>query len=153
VSNVRHYDVPADKNNIQPRVGVAWEPWPTGKWLVRGGVGMYSQQHLLLYINRVQLEGPDGTATIALTPESPLFPKFPNVLPSFPSSALIPPRDVPRQRRIHNPYSVATAGIEPLFGRVTLSADYVFSQRERPDELVDLMRPVDRQPNTRRCRG
>ena len=152
VSNVRHYDVPADKNNIQPRIGVAWEPWPTGKWLVRGGVGLYSQQHLLLYINRVQLEGPDGTATIALTPDSPLFPQFPNVLPSFPSSALIPPRDVHQAAPdFHNPYSVqATAGIERLFGRVTLSADYVFLNGHDLMSLVDVNAPESIvKPNTR----
>jgi hypothetical protein len=143
VSNVRHYDVPTDANNIQPRVGVAWEPWPTGRWLVRGGVGLYTQQHLLLYINRVQLEGPDGTATITLSPESPLFPRFPNVLPSFPA-AIAPPRDVYTvTSNFHNPYSLqATAGLERLLGRVVLSADYVFLDGYDLMSLVDANAPA-----------
>lgn len=152
IANVRNYDVAADRNNLQPRLGVAWEPWPTGKWLVRGGVGLYTQQHLLLYINRVQLEGIDGTATIALSPESPLFPRFPAVLSSFPSAALIPPRDVHQAARdFHNPYSIqATAGIERLLGRMTLSADYVYLDGRDLMSLVDANAPASIQkPNTR----
>src|SRR5262249_34011112 len=60
VTNVRNFDVPSDKNNIQPRVGAAWDPRNDGRLLIRGGAGLYTQQHLLFYINRVQLEGADG---------------------------------------------------------------------------------------------
>ena len=42
---------------------MAWEIRPGGTF-VRGGVGMYNQQHLLYYINRVQLEGPQGVAAV-----------------------------------------------------------------------------------------
>ena len=66
VHDIRNYLVGADANNVQPRVGVAWEPRAGGRTLVRGGAGLYTQQHLLFYINRVQLEGPDGTATTGL---------------------------------------------------------------------------------------
>ena len=43
-------------------------------FLVRGGVGLYTQQHLLGYINKVQLEGPDGTFMISLAPGAALMP-------------------------------------------------------------------------------
>ena len=78
VDHVRNYPVPVDKNNIQPRLGAAWDPGGRRQVIVRGGVGLYTQQQLLYYINRVQLEGPDGTVTISLSPDSPLFPGFPN---------------------------------------------------------------------------
>src|SRR5262249_16684291 len=144
VTNVRNFDAHADGNNVQPRVGVAWEPWSAGKLLVRGGVGWYTQQHLLRYINRVQLEGPAGAATIALPPTSPLFPVFPNVLPSFPTGSFVPPRDIHQASQdFHNPYSMqATGGVERLFGRLTLSADYVYLDGRDLMSLVDANAPA-----------
>jgi len=67
VSNLRHYDAPTDTNNLQPRIGAAWEALPA-RMVVRGGVGLYTQQHLLGYIDRVQLEGADGATQLPLTP-------------------------------------------------------------------------------------
>src|SRR5204862_6674342 len=64
VGNVRNFSAPTDLNNVQPRAGVAWRA--ADNTIVRGGVGLYTQQHLLYYINRVDLEGPDGTITVAL---------------------------------------------------------------------------------------
>src|SRR5207247_10817052 len=74
VDNVRNYSTSVDANNLQPRAGVAWEPWGR-RLVIRGGAGLYTQQQLLFFINRVQLEGPDAALTIALSQHSPLFPK------------------------------------------------------------------------------
>jgi hypothetical protein len=38
---------PTDKNNIQPRVGVSWDPMSDGKMIVRGGWGLYYDQPLV----------------------------------------------------------------------------------------------------------
>ena len=144
ITNVKHFDVPADLNNFQPRLGVAWEPWTTGKWLVRGGIGRYTQQQLLLYINRVQLEAADGTATVALSPDSPLFPRYPAALPGIPANGFLPPRDIHEVATdFRNPYSLQmTAGIERLLGRVTLSADYVYLDGRDLMSLVDANAPA-----------
>jgi hypothetical protein len=34
----------ADKNNLQPRIGAAWDPWGAGRAFVRAGYGMYFDQ-------------------------------------------------------------------------------------------------------------
>jgi hypothetical protein len=93
---------------------VAWRP--LSRTIVRGGVGLYTQQHLLYYINRVQLEGADGLVSLVLTPESPLFPSFPATL-QLTGSGVFPPRDIQvLDKNFRNPYSVqATAGVERTF--------------------------------------
>jgi outer membrane receptor protein involved in Fe transport len=144
VDNVRNYSVPVDKNNVQPRAGLAWEPLAGQRMVVRGGAGLYTQQQLLFYINRVQLEGPDGTLTIALSPDSPLFPKFPNVLPAFPRASALPPRDIQRvDTSFRNPYSLqSTIGVERAFNAVTVSADYVYLNGRDLMSLVDTNAPA-----------
>ena len=36
-----------DKNNIAPRIGVAWDPWKDGKTVFRSGFGYYYDQNIL----------------------------------------------------------------------------------------------------------
>jgi hypothetical protein len=38
---------PTDKNNIQPRVGISWDPQSSGKMIIRGGYGVYFDQPLV----------------------------------------------------------------------------------------------------------
>ena len=144
VNNVRNYSVSTDASNVQPRAGLAWEPFAGQRMVIRGGAGLYTQQQLLFYINRVQLEGLGGTLTIALPPDSPLFPKFPNVLPAFPSAAVLPPRDIQRvDTSFRNPYSFqSTVGVERAFGAATLSADYVYLNGRDLMSLVDSNAPA-----------
>jgi hypothetical protein len=91
ISNLRHFDAGADTNNVQPRVGVAWQVIP-GRTTVRGGLGVHSQQHLLGYLNRIALEGVDGTTLVTLTPGASAMPSFPNILSA--TLPVLPPRDI-----------------------------------------------------------
>ena len=91
VSNVENYNASADRNNLQPRASATWSPFGGG-FSVRGGAGMYTQQHLLHYINRTELEGPEGTALVTLTPPSPLMPLYPDAVTAAVLSQI--PRDV-----------------------------------------------------------
>ena len=145
VYHLRNYPVPVDKNNVQPRLGAAWDPGGHGRVIVRGGVGFYTQQQLLYYINRVQLEGPDGTVTISLAPDSPLFPGYPQALTALAPGAVLPPRDIHVvDATFTNPYSLqATAGLERgLFGGVVITADYVYLHGRDLMSLIDANAPV-----------
>ena len=45
----------ADKNNIQPRIGVAWDPDGVGRLIVRAGYGMYfDETHRAMFAQNVQ---------------------------------------------------------------------------------------------------
>jgi len=145
VRDVRNFTVPVGKGNVQPRIGATWDLTGTARTIVRGGAGLYTQQHLLFYINRVQLEGADGTITLSLTPDSPLFPTFPNTLTLAQLGSAVPPRDIVRvDSTFTNPYSIqATLGVEHmLLGGVVLSADYVYLHGRDLMSIVDANAPA-----------
>ena len=121
-----------------------------GKFVVRGGIGLYNQQHLLFYINKVELEGAGGTTTVALAGGSPLMPTFPNILPSVLVNA--PPRDIQQLApEFRNPYSLqATLGVEQQVAGVVIGADYIYLRGHDLMSLIDINAPVSNvKPNIR----
>jgi hypothetical protein len=142
VSNVRGFDVAADVDNVQPRGGIAWALDDEGRTVVRGGVGVYTQQHLLFPISRVQLEGADGAIALTLAPGSPLFPRFPAALPAVPSPA--PARDIHRaDRAFRNAYAVQSAfGVQRLFAGGLVTADFIYLNGRDLMSLIDVNAPA-----------
>jgi outer membrane receptor protein involved in Fe transport len=141
VSNVIGVDVPTDTNNVQPRLGVTWDLRGNGRTVLRSGVGLYTQQHLLYPINRLELEGPPGAAVLTVADGSPLMPVFPALLPPTAVSAI--PRDTHRlDAGFRNPYALQTAvGVQrEIFGGV-LSADVVWLRGRELTSLVDVNAP------------
>jgi Carboxypeptidase regulatory-like domain len=148
--NVEGFNAPSDANNVQPRIGAAWDPTGSGRTIVRGGVGIYTQQQLLYYINRVELEGADGASTVSIASDSPLMPRFPNTLP--PTPAFFPPRDIQTvEGDFRNPYSIqATIGGERTFFGTQVGADYIYLRGYDLMSLVDLNAPASiEKPATR----
>jgi hypothetical protein len=142
VSDLRHYDAPTDANNFQPRLGAAWEAIPT-RTVVRGGFGLYTQQQLLGYLNRVQLDGADGATQLSLVPGSPLMPVYPAVL-SLATLPVLPPRDIRViDPQFKNPYAVqATLGAEhSLFGMV-VGTDFLYLRGFDLMSIVDSNAPA-----------
>jgi len=142
VSNVRGFDVPSDKNNVQPRAGLTWDPTGSGRTVLRGGAGLYTQQQLLYYINRVQLEGPGGANLVSLVPGSPLMPVIPNTLPG--SLPVLPPRDIQTvEDGFGNPYSLqVTTGVQHTIFNTLVGADYIYLNGRDLMSLVDLNAPA-----------
>jgi len=141
--------VSSDRNNLQPRASATWSPFGGG-FSVRGGAGLYTQQHLLHYINRTELEGPQGTALITLTPTSPLMPAYPDAVTAAVLSQI--PRDVyVADETFRNPYSIqAAAGVSFRFRGYDIAADYVYLAGRDLMSIVDANAPASiAKPQTR----
>ena len=94
IKNIPDWPAGTDANNLDPRVGFAWDPRGDQKWAVRGGFGRFTQQHPIFTIVKGGVGGRNGQVTVLLTPTDPLFPVFPNPLPAFPPGAVLPPRSI-----------------------------------------------------------
>ncbi len=141
IQNVSGYNAAADRNNLQPRISALWTPFG-GAFGVRGGGGLYTQQHLLYYANRAELEGPDGAALITVTRDSPLMPVYPAVLTSSVLAQV--PRDVyVIDPAFRNPFAVqAAVGVQHRVLGFDVAADFVYLDGHDLMSLVDLNAPA-----------
>ena len=94
IKNVPDYPAPADKDNVDPRLGFAWDPTGDQRWAIRGGTGWFTQQHPIFTIVKGGVGGRNGLVPLNLTPTNPLFPTFPNAIPSLPPDTVLPIRSI-----------------------------------------------------------
>jgi len=94
IKDIPDWPAGTDANNLDPRIGFAWDPKGDQKWAVRGGVGRFTQQHPIFTIVKGGVGGRNGQVTVVLSPTDPLFPTFPDALPAFPPGAVLPPRSI-----------------------------------------------------------
>jgi hypothetical protein len=94
IKDIPDWPAGTDKNNLDPRVGFAWDARGDQKWVVRGGFGGFTQQHAIFTIVKGGVGGRNGLVTLSLNAGDPLFPTFPNVLPGFPPGAVLPARSI-----------------------------------------------------------
>jgi hypothetical protein len=141
IRNVAGYAPAPDRNNLQPRVSATWTP-RGGRLSLRGGTGYYTQQQLLYYVNRAQLEGPNGSALITLTPASGLMPTFPASVGASVLSQV--PRDIyVVDPGFHNPYSIqASVGATYTLLGFDLSADLIHLSGRDLMSIVDSNAPA-----------
>lgn len=94
IKDIPDWPAPTDKNNLDPRIGFAWDPKGDQKWAIRGGFGGFTQQHAIFTIVKGGVGGRNGLVTLSLNSTDPLFPTFPNTLPGFPPGAVLPARSI-----------------------------------------------------------
>lgn len=94
IEDIPDWPAGTDADNVDPRVGFAWDPTGDQRWSIRGGFGRFTQQHPIFTIVKGGVGGRNGQVTVLLTPTDPLFPAFPNPLPAFPPGAVLPPRSI-----------------------------------------------------------
>jgi hypothetical protein len=134
IRNVPDYPAPADKDNIDPRVGFAWDPTGDQRWAVRGGAGYFTQQHPIFTIVKGGVGGRNGLVNVVVTPASPLFPTFPNALPGFPPGTVLPPRNIQEiSPTLENERAwTASAGVQRQIGsRSSVSVDFNINRGQK----------------------
>ena len=77
IKDIPDWPAPTDKNNVDPRVGFAWDPKGDQKWAVRGGFGRFTQQHAIFTIVKGGVGGRNGLVTLSLDADRPAVPDVP----------------------------------------------------------------------------
>jgi hypothetical protein len=118
-----------DKNNLSPRLGLAWSP--SSKWVVRAGFGLYYDRLPLAFLNRaVQKNGVRAFEQVALDEQAAgVFTAIGGGRALAPIVG-IAPSIYRADPHFVTPYSTqANAGVERLLSpNVTVRADYLFTR-------------------------
>jgi len=150
IDNFRHRgDAGTDGNNVQPRLGVTWDPRGTGALVVRGGWGMYVSRNRGWF----QLRSKNQLASSAVRIEDPqLLRLYPDVNAVLGGRTLDELVSVGGQRQVDTlipddyvlPYSLtSTAGFGwQLSPTTSLDVDYVHSVGEQQFGLTDRNLPA-----------
>jgi len=153
-----------DHNNFSPRAGFAYNLFGSPKTVLRGGYGIYYSELRANLGAMFSQNSPTGVFTFTVSPGQLGFPASLAPLPSLPTGAAVPPRDLvirPGRRnfynqffdvsklrfypgRLLNPYTQqANFGFEhQLAAQWFLSADYVYQHTIRIDRTLDLNAPA-----------
>ncbi|MDQ6678202.1 MAG: TonB-dependent receptor [Acidobacteriota bacterium] len=82
--------VPVDYNNVAPRFGFAYKPFSSDRVVLRGGYGIFYGRTPSILIGTAFSQNGIQVRNYTLTPASPFFPTYPNILASVPAIGLSP---------------------------------------------------------------
>lgn len=133
-----------DKNNVAPRLGVAVRH---GKTVVRASAGIfYDPFQTDLYRRAILNNGTPQFFAIALTPQIPFAPAFPNALPGIPQGVPLPAQDITTVvPDFANLYSInANLSVSRELARdLALTATYLYTRGNR----LPVMRNINLVPS------
>ena len=148
---------PADTNNLQPRVGVAWDPGGSGRMIVRAGYGVYFDQTSVemiaegiefssfdpfrtdVLVANASLSNPTAHSTPLVWPKSRelLFPQS-----SSPSTVLTPQATATSDRLVSPRWQHWNIGIQrELYSGGVIDAGYVASRGDHLLRYIDINQP------------
>jgi hypothetical protein len=115
----------ADRNNFAPRVGVSWDLAGSGRWVARGGYGIFYDAATLIENSALYFNPPYWTLSLWVPNPVPVTLANP-----FPAGRAIAPRPAVNtlDARIRTPYAQqATAALEGVVKGTSFAARYVTS--------------------------
>ena len=148
---------PPDTNNLQPRVGVAWDPGGSGRMIVRAGYGVYFDQTSVemlaegiefssfdpfrtdVLVTNASLSNPTANSTPQVWPKSRdlLFPQS-----SKPSTVLTPQATATSDRLVSPRWQHWNIGIQrELYSGGVIDAGYVASRGDHLLRYIDINQP------------
>jgi hypothetical protein len=135
-----------DKNNLAPRIGIAYDAFGNGRTILRGGFGyFYGEDYLQLPLNAYAGGVVSPTATYTFTAGQAGFPTYPNNLDTPPSGSLAKRDLYLLPQHLLNPYNMqSTLGVEQNLGRGwLLSVNGIHAMTRKQLSSINLNAPVD----------
>lgn len=84
-----------DKNNVGPRLGVAWTPFADKQTVIRASTGvMYDQPLLVAFENAFQNSGQPARVSVSVNSASAGAPDFPATLENLPPGFVLPTQSI-----------------------------------------------------------
>jgi hypothetical protein len=127
-----------DKNNIQPRVGISWDPRGDGKMIVRSAYGIYYDEPLIGIFEQNSFTNPPYAHTVTVLNPSLSDPSAGNAPGTQGLQSLIAtsvPFDTPRTQQWN-------IGLQrQLYRRGAIDVSYVGSHADNLIQPVDINRP------------
>jgi hypothetical protein len=126
--------ITTDRNNVSPRVGLAWTPAESARTIVRGSAGLFYDRLPLRALANALLSAGNTTDVdalrqfvVTLSPTQSGAPVFPAILPAAVPSVTLPNLTT-MDRNVQNAYSrQVSAEVEHQVGdRATVSAGYQY---------------------------
>jgi outer membrane receptor protein involved in Fe transport len=127
-----------DRNNLGPRVGVAYSP-AGKKYVARAGYGVFHGRTTSIMVGTAHSNNGINVQTITFTGNQ--VPTYPNIFPSLPTGASLPrPTIFVFSPDFQNPrVQQASAGVEyQLIANTSLSVNYLFVRGDQLPRSTDI---------------